>query len=132
MEDSEQPTDETTEDGGEADAETDTENTDSQEKEENSDDQETEGVDEVLYGEIVSQAEVTDSDQSEDQNGENASDTIDTASQGYSTHVVKSGETVYEISIQEYGDASMADGIKELNNLDDNYSIVEGEELLLP
>ncbi|MGN0384132.1 MAG: LysM peptidoglycan-binding domain-containing protein [Eubacterium sp.] len=47
-------------------------------------------------------------------------------------HTVKAGETLYEISVTYYGSGNMVSAIQELNDIDDNYSIYEGQTLVLP
>jgi len=47
-------------------------------------------------------------------------------------HQVELGQTLYDISIKYYGDSSMVESIKELNGIDDDYLIKEGDSLLLP
>ena len=45
---------------------------------------------------------------------------------------VKPGQTLYDISITYYGTSEMVDQIKEYNNIGDDYTIVEGQKILLP
>lgn len=47
-------------------------------------------------------------------------------------HTVTSGQTLYDISVSYYGDNSMVERIKEINSIDDDYLIKEGQKLLLP
>ena len=47
-------------------------------------------------------------------------------------HTVELGQTLYDISMKYYGTSEMADAIKECNDIDDNYTIVEGQKILLP
>jgi len=47
-------------------------------------------------------------------------------------HQVEVGQTLYDISIIYYGDSSMVEQIKELNNIGEDYLIKEGDKLLLP
>ena len=47
-------------------------------------------------------------------------------------HTVKSGQTLYDISMSYYGTSKMVDEIKEYNDIDDDYTIVEGQKILLP
>lgn len=47
-------------------------------------------------------------------------------------HTVELGQTLYDISMKYYGTSDMVDAIKECNNIDDNYTIVEGQKILLP
>lgn len=47
-------------------------------------------------------------------------------------HTVLAGQTLYDISMKYYGTSKMVDAIKEANNIDDDYTIVEGQELILP
>lgn len=46
--------------------------------------------------------------------------------------IVKKGQTLYDISMTYYNTSSMVDAIKEANNIDDNYTIYEGEKIILP
>lgn len=45
---------------------------------------------------------------------------------------VKAGQTLYDISMKVYGTSEMVDEIKEHNDIDDDYTIIEGEKILLP
>lgn len=47
-------------------------------------------------------------------------------------HTVTAGQTLYDISISYYGNSSMIEKIKEVNSIDDENMIQEGQELLLP
>lgn len=47
-------------------------------------------------------------------------------------HTVKKGQTLYDISVKYYGDNSMVEELKELNDIDDDYLIKEGQTILLP
>lgn len=47
-------------------------------------------------------------------------------------HEVTAGQTLYDISMKYYGTSSMVDQIKEHNDIDDDYKIVEGQKILLP
>ncbi|MBR3646305.1 MAG: LysM peptidoglycan-binding domain-containing protein [Lachnospiraceae bacterium] len=47
-------------------------------------------------------------------------------------YTVKKGQTLYDISVKYYGDNSMVDEIKELNEIDDDYMIREGQTIVLP
>lgn len=47
-------------------------------------------------------------------------------------HTVTAGQTLYDISMKYYGTSKMVDAIKEENNIDDDYTIVEGQKILLP
>lgn len=47
-------------------------------------------------------------------------------------HTVKPGQTLYDISMTYYGTSKMVDEIKEYNDIDDDYTIVEGQKILLP
>lgn len=48
------------------------------------------------------------------------------------TYTVKKGQTLYDISMKYYGTSKMVDKIKEANNIDDDYTIVEGQKIILP
>lgn len=47
-------------------------------------------------------------------------------------HTVELGQTLYDISMKYYGTSEMVDAIKECNDIDENYTIVEGQKILLP
>lgn len=47
-------------------------------------------------------------------------------------HTVTAGQTLYDISMKYYGTSKMVDAIKEENDIDDDYTIVEGQKILLP
>lgn len=47
-------------------------------------------------------------------------------------HTVTAGQTLYDISITYYGNSSMIEKIKEVNSINDENMIQEGQELLLP
>lgn len=47
-------------------------------------------------------------------------------------HTVEAGQTLYDISMEYYGTSNMVDKIKELNSIDDDYLIKEGQQILLP
>lgn len=47
-------------------------------------------------------------------------------------HTVKLGQTLYDISMKYYGTSEMVDAIKEYNDIDEDYTIVEGQKILLP
>lgn len=47
-------------------------------------------------------------------------------------HTVAKGQTLYDISMKYYGSSNMVDEIKQLNNIDDDYTIIEGQKILLP
>lgn len=47
-------------------------------------------------------------------------------------HTVTAGQTLYDISMKYYGTSEMVDQIKEENGIDDDYTIIEGQKILLP
>lgn len=47
-------------------------------------------------------------------------------------HVVKAGQTLYDISVKYYGTSEMVDMIKACNDIDEDYKIIEGQKILLP
>ena len=47
-------------------------------------------------------------------------------------YTVKKGQTLYDISMKVYGTSKMVDEIKEYNDIDDDYTIIEGQKILLP
>ena len=47
-------------------------------------------------------------------------------------HTVKREQTLYDISMSYYGTSEMVDEIKDRNNIDDDYTIKEGQKILLP
>ena len=48
------------------------------------------------------------------------------------SYTVKKGQTLYDISMKIYGTSKMVDEIKEYNDIDDDYTIIEGQKILLP
>lgn len=46
--------------------------------------------------------------------------------------IVESGQTLYDISMTYYNTSSMVDDIKEANGIDDEYTIYEGQKIILP
>ena len=48
------------------------------------------------------------------------------------SYTVKKGQTLYDISMKVYGTSKMVDEIKDRNNIDDDYTIKEGQKILLP
>ena len=48
------------------------------------------------------------------------------------SYTVKKGQTLYDISMKVYGTSKMVDQIKEYNDIDDDYTIIEGQKILLP
>lgn len=71
---------------------------------------------------------------SETKNDEKTDTTETVVNSSYSgkSHVVKAGQTLYDISMKYYGTSKMVDEIKEYNDIDDDYTIVEGQKILLP
>jgi LysM repeat protein len=51
---------------------------------------------------------------------------------GATTYTVKKGQTLYDISMKVYGTSEMVDKIKEYNDIDDDYTIIEGQKIKLP
>lgn len=116
--------------------------------------QEAQAVNQILNSETTateseSGGENTETENSEDANSQNTSEAQDTEQQtvalndeetetavksSYSGkyHTVKSGQTLYDISMTYYGTSQMVDEIKEYNDIDDDYTIVEGQKILLP
>lgn len=66
--------------------------------------------------------------------GNSTVDDTDTSGGIYSgsSHTVVAGQTLYDISMKYYGTSDMIDQIKELNGIDDDYKIVEGQKIKLP
>lgn len=48
------------------------------------------------------------------------------------SHIVTAGQTLYDISMKYYQTSEMVDEIKEYNDIDDDYTIIEGQKILLP
>ncbi|MFQ9516303.1 MAG: LysM peptidoglycan-binding domain-containing protein [Eubacterium sp.] len=65
---------------------------------------------------------------------EKPTETSKSVSSSYSGkyHTVTAGQTLYDISMKYYGTSKMVDQIKEANDIDDDYTIVEGQKILLP
>ncbi len=49
-----------------------------------------------------------------------------------SYYTVKEGETLFQICMKIYNDSDMLEKLREANNLDEDYSIYEGQKLILP
>lgn len=82
--------------------------------------------------EQVTEAEVTETEaQVQEQTEEQTQQSVASAYSG-TYHTVKLGQTLYDISMKYYGTSEMVDAIKECNGIDENYTIVEGQEILLP
>lgn len=60
-----------------------------------------------------------------------ASDSVASSYSG-TYHTVTAGQTLYDISMKYYGTSEMVDQIKEENGIDDDYTIIEGQKILLP
>ena len=71
---------------------------------------------------------------SEETQTETESETEKSVSSSYSGtyHTVTAGQTLYDISMKYYGTSAMVDEIKEYNDIDDDYTIIEGQKILLP
>lgn len=48
------------------------------------------------------------------------------------TYTVKKGQTLYDISMKVYGTSEMVEAIREYNNIDEDYTIIEGQKIKLP
>jgi len=49
-----------------------------------------------------------------------------------SYYTVKEGETLFQICIKIYNDSNMLEKLREVNGLDENYTIKKGQKLILP
>lgn len=58
--------------------------------------------------------------------------TIKKARPDQTYYTVKKGETLFDICIRIYNDAGMLEQLKVANNIDDDYTIHEGDKILLP
>lgn len=81
--------------------------------------------------EQVTEAEITETDPQTQEQIEETQKSVASAYSG-TYHTVELGQTLYDISMKYYGTSEMIDAIKECNAIDDNYTIVEGQEILLP
>lgn len=65
---------------------------------------------------------------------ENSETETKAASTGMDTryYTVQQGETLYEICMRVYNNASMVDTVREINGLDEDYLIIEGQKIILP
>lgn len=74
-----------------------------------------------------------DSTTKSDSSGNGESGTKE-ASAGLDTryYTVQQGETLYEICMRVYNNASMVDTVREVNGLDNDYLIIEGQKIILP
>lgn len=48
------------------------------------------------------------------------------------TYVVKKGQTLYDISMKVYGTSEMVEEIRKYNDIDEDYTIIEGQKIKLP
>lgn len=48
------------------------------------------------------------------------------------TYTVKKGQTLYDISMKVYGTSEMVEKIREYNDIDEDYTIIEGQKIKLP
>lgn len=51
---------------------------------------------------------------------------------GGTTYTVKKGQTLYDISMKVYGTSEMVEKIREYNDIDEDYTIIEGQKIKLP
>lgn len=51
---------------------------------------------------------------------------------GGALHTVTAGQTLYDISMTYYGNSNMVEQIKALNQIGDDYKIIEGQKIKLP
>ena len=58
--------------------------------------------------------------------------TLSEANSNYETHIVKAGETLYSIVVAKYGDADKIQEVVQLNNLEDENHVIEGQKIFLP
>lgn len=72
--------------------------------------------------------------EAESQTAESGETETKAASTGLDTryYTVQPGETLYEICMRVYNNASMVDTVREVNGLDENYLIIEGQKIILP
>ena len=68
----------------------------------------------------------------EEQTTENVHATLSGANDTYASYTVKSGETLYSISMQFYGTADKIDEIMKINGMSDENYVMEGQKILLP
>lgn len=48
------------------------------------------------------------------------------------TYTVKKGQTLYDISMKVYGTSQMVEEIRKYNDIDEDYTIIEGQKIKLP
>ena len=48
------------------------------------------------------------------------------------TYTVKKGQTLYDISMKVYGTSKMVEEIRKYNDIDEDYTIIEGQKIKLP
>jgi LysM repeat protein len=108
--------------------------------------QEAQAVNEILGSYVQSTEESTEETISEEETQsqtteaatekatEKQTETPTAVSSSYSGtyHTVTAGQTLYDISMKYYGTSEMVDQIKEINDIDDDYIIIEGQKILLP
>lgn len=75
--------------------------------------------------------EETERDEEEEEQEEQTEEDLESSFTG-TYHTVKKGQTLYDISMNYYGTSEMIDKIKEINDIDEDYTIIEGEKILLP
>lgn len=79
--------------------------------------------------ETSSDEEVTSA---EEQTTEKAEATVSLPNENYETYIVKAGETLYSISMAKYGTSDKIKEIVELNKLENENYVREGQKILLP
>lgn len=68
----------------------------------------------------------------EEQTTEKAEATVSLPNENYETYIVKAGETLYSISMAKYGTSDKIKEIVELNKLENENYVREGQKILLP
>lgn len=68
----------------------------------------------------------------EEQTTEKAEATVSLPNENYETYIVKAGDTLYSISMAKYGTSDKIKEIVELNKLENENYVREGQKILLP
>ncbi len=68
----------------------------------------------------------------EDGQEETTEDSEQANSVTYRTYIIEKGDTLYSLAMELYGDASKVEEIVEINNLEDENHIEEGQKIFLP
>ena len=82
--------------------------------------------------EVPSEEQTTTVVNNKEDETEKTQATISDINTTYASYVVKDGETLYSIAMLFYGTSDMIDDIMELNNIENENYVMEGQKILLP